>query len=137
MNKLPKLVLVLAGAVLLTVPAVHAQSEAKSPARAGAKGGGPGAGELAEHLGLSADQRAQVAAIMQKQREQMQALAPEDRREKGRAIREEGTTAINAVLTPEQRSKWAEMRANRPQGAGPGPKGAKGEGRKGDRAPRT
>jgi Spy/CpxP family protein refolding chaperone len=141
MNKLPKLVLVLAGAVLLTVPAVQAQSDSKSPAREGAKGGGPGAGELAERLGLSADQRSQVAAIMQRQREQMQALAPEERREKGRAIREEGAKAINAILTPEQRSKWAEMRANAPQGVkgegrkGEGPKGGKGG--KGDRAPGT
>lgn len=152
MNKLHKLVLVLAGAALLAVPAVHAQSEAKNPAREGAKGArGPGAEQLAEQLGLSADQRNQVAAIMQRQREQMQALSPEERREQGPAIRQEGVKAINGVLTPDQRAKWSEMRANGPRAGGPGGEGRKGggaggEGRKGgdgpkggkgDRPPRT
>jgi Spy/CpxP family protein refolding chaperone len=127
-----KAVLTLAGVVLVATPFVSAQNEQRPPAREGGpgRGRGPDAGMLAEQLGLSADQKAKVEAILQKQRAQMEALAPEERREKGRALREETDKAIGAVLTDAQRKKWEEMRANRPQGGRQGGPGG-GEGRRG------
>lgn len=115
-----RFMIALAGVVLVATPIVNAQAENRPKAGERGPGRGLNADQLAEQLGLSAEQKAKVAEIIKAQREQMQALAPEERREKGRAIMQETRKSINAVLTPEQQAKWKEMQ---PQGA----KGAKGE----------
>ncbi|HYC72954.1 MAG TPA: hypothetical protein VEB66_17210 [Opitutaceae bacterium] len=131
----------LAAAALLVLPPASAQSEPKGPPREGGKGGrrGPSIEMLTEQLGLSKEQVDKLTPVLEKQRAQMEALrndeslAPEDRRARMRSIREEGDQAIGAVLTPEQKKKWEEARANRgPGGERRGP----GDG-KGERPPRT
>lgn len=128
-----RLVLTLAGVALLVTPLVNAQSEAKPPA--GERGpGGPGRGRgpnvemMIEQLELNADQAAKVREIFKQRQAKMEALAPEERREKGRAIREETDKQVEAVLTDAQKKKWQEMRANAPRGPRDGGQG--GEGRR-------
>jgi len=140
-----KLTSLLLTAVLAAVPALRAQSaETPAPARENGPGGpggpggrgGPNLQMLAEELGLTADQKAKLGPIMKHQQEQMQALrkdeslSQEQRREKGRALREENQKAIAAVLTPEQAKKFADLRERGPRGGGERP--AKGE-KKGDK----
>lgn len=137
-----KLTSLILTAALAALPALQAQSHEK-PSPAQERGpGGPGGGaranldRLAEELGLTADQKAKLGPIMKHQQEQMQALrkdeslSQEQRREKGRALREENQKAIAAILTPEQAKKFAEMRERGPRGGGE--HGAKGE-KKGDK----
>lgn len=135
----------LAGAMILALPLASAQSEPKGPPREGGKGGGRGRGPaiemLTEQLGLTKEQADQLKPALEKQRSQMEALrgdeslSPEDRRARMRAIREATDTAIAAVLTPEQKKKRQEMRANRGPG-GPGGERRGGKG-KGERPRRT
>lgn len=127
---------------IVAVPALKAQPAEGQNAAHERGPGGPGGGarpnldRLAEELGLSADQKAKLGPIMKHQQEQMQALrkdeslSPEQRREKGRALREENQKAISAILTPEQAKKFADLRERGPRGGGEHP--AKGE-KKGDK----
>lgn len=126
-------------AALAAVPALQAQpAEGKNAAHERGPGGGRGQNleRLSEELGLTADQKAKLGPIMKGQMEQMQALrkdeslSQEQRREKGRALREENQKAIAAILTPEQAKKFAEMRERGPRGDGEHPH--KGE-KKGDK----
>jgi len=127
---------------IAAVPALKAQPAEGQNAAHERGPGGPGGGRgqnlerLAEELGLTADQKAKLAPLMKGQMEQMQALrkdeslSQEQRREKGRALREENQKAVAAILTPEQAKKFAEMRERGPRGGGERP--AKGE-KKGDK----
>lgn len=130
-----KMIISLAGLALLATPAIRAQSEdaPPPPPRQGGKAGGPrgprggpNAEMLAQRLGLSDQQKSQVTEIMKHEREQMEALrddvsmSPEDKRAKMRSIREEGHKSIEAILTDEQKKKFAEM--------GPPKGGRRGEG---------
>lgn len=127
---------------IASVPALQAQPAEGQNAAHERGPGGPGGGNrpnldrLAEELGLTADQKAKLGPIMKHQQEEMQALrkdeslSQEQRREKGRALREENQKAIAAILTPEQAKKFAEMRERGPRGGGERP--AKGE-KKGDK----
>ena len=66
---------------------------------------------LAKTLGLTDAQKEKVTEIYKKQQEEMAKLRelPQDqRREKMTALRNETNEAISALLTPEQRPKWAE-----------------------------
>jgi len=129
--KLTSLVL---SAALAAIPVLQAQpAEGQAPARERGPGGrgGPNLEMIAEELGLSADQKAKLAPVMKHQAEQMQAirqdesLSREQRMEKVRAIREAGRKDIEAVLTPEQAKKFADLRARGPRGDGERPR--KGE----------
>lgn len=134
MKNILKLCLIFAGAAFVATPLVLAQNEQRPPARQGGGGGrGLNAQTLTEQLGLSAAQTAKVEAIIKKQQADMQAVPQAERREKGRAIREEVTKSINAVLTAEQQKKWAEIQANAPQGGGRQGGGQGGQGGAGAR----
>ncbi|MFI5357523.1 MAG: hypothetical protein ACHQ4G_09325 [Opitutales bacterium] len=86
---------------------------------------------LTEVLGLSADQQAKLAAIFQNQGAQLKALRDDDalsrkeRRQKARAIEEQGRKDILAVLTPDQQKKFEAMpkpgHRRPPGGAGEAP----------------
>ena len=92
-------------------------------------------GPMLEQLNLTADQKPKVQAIMDAQREKMRdlrqetSLTPEDRRAKMKAIHDDTTTQMKAVLTPEQFEKWQKMppagmrerRNGPPQGGNPPP----------------
>ena len=91
---------------------------------------GPLADQMAERLGLSADQKAKADEIMQKQRTAMEALhndknlSPEDRRAKARELMTSTRDQMKALLTPEQQKKAEELRSQvRERWAGPGPRG--------------
>jgi protein CpxP len=136
-----KLMSLILTAALAAIPALNAQPAEGQNAAHERGPGGPGGGRaqnlerLAEELGLTADQKAKLGPIMKGQMEQMQALrkdeslSQEQRREKGRTLREENQKAIAAILTPEQAKKFAEMRERGPRG---GERPAKGE-KKGDK----
>lgn len=128
------------GALILALP-LSAQSDQKGP-REGGKGGGRGRGPsiemLTEQLGLTKDQAEKLKPAFEAQRAKMEALrndeslSQEDRRSRMRSIREEGDTAIAAVLTAEQKKKWDELRASRGPGGPGGERRGAGEG-KGER----
>ena len=130
-----KLIVLVGGLALAASLPSYAQSDTSAPSPKGERGpGGPGRRGpemMFEQLGLSADQKAKLEPILKSQREQMQALrqdqslSDDDRRAKARAVREGFAPQINAILTPDQQKKFAEMRARGPQG-GPPP----GEGRR-------
>lgn len=87
---------------------------------------------MAQELGLTDAQKAQVRDIMQQSFEEGKALrddttlTPEQKREKGMAIRKGVEEKIDAILTPEQLAKKKEMRAAH----GGGPDGKRPEGKK-------
>jgi Spy/CpxP family protein refolding chaperone len=70
---------------------------------------------LSEKLSLTDDQKAKLKPILQDQMQQMKAvhedssLSPEQKRAKAKSIHESFHEQINAVLTPEQQSKFKEM----------------------------
>ena len=101
--------------------------------------GGPPAGErgpgmrgarpdLAKALDLTAEQKPKVDAIQKGANEKRKALredtalSQEDRRAKIKAIQEDTTTQMKAVLTPEQFAKYEKLAQGmrRPPGGGPG-----------------
>ena len=72
------------------------------------RGGDPMQTAIAK-LNLTDEQKPKVKAVLDDSAKKMQDLAPEDRREKGRAIREEETTKLKEILTPEQMDKYTKM----------------------------
>ena len=75
-------------------------------------------GEGWKALNLSADQKTQIKSIREDARKQMQAvksdtsLSKEQKKAKMKDIHEDTTSKINALLTPEQQQKFAQMQAN-------------------------
>ena len=112
----------LALGVLCAVPAAFAQdNEAATGSSApAAQRRAPDpqkqAARLVKRLGLSDDQGAKLAAILQNRQQQMAAvrgdasLAPQDRRAKARSIQADADTQINAMLTPEQQKQYAAIK---------------------------
>lgn len=93
---------------------------------------------LTERLNLTAEQQAQLRPIFAAQAEEMKKidatpLTADQRREKMRALHKEDRTKIAAILTPEQRAKFAEGHPKGPRGphdgqaGGPPPPPEKGE----------
>ena len=70
---------------------------------------------LSEKLNLTDDQKAKVKPILEDQMKQMKAvhedssLSPEQKRTKMKSIHESLHEQINAVLTPEQQTKFKQM----------------------------
>ena len=78
--------------------------------------------EFADELGLSEEQIAQITALQEQLREQMQAIAgdrgrgqrlSEEQREQVRALHAEHKEAVDAVLTEEQRGQLEQLRSER------------------------
>jgi periplasmic protein CpxP/Spy len=119
-NSRKSLALVL-GAVLLSLPALRAEGPP-----AGGLGGGPPDGKremrrekmgaMAEELGLSEDQKAQMKDVLQQEKAELDALrdntslAKEDKRAQLDAIRKSYMEKRHAIMTPEQREKAKAMR---------------------------
>ena len=124
--------ILLCGALLAIVPAIAQQDAPPPPPQQGdAQGPPPGGGGrggrggmnperrlemMQQQLNLTADQSTAIKAIFEDERAKMEAArastAPDDRRAKMMAMREEEKTKIEAVLTPEQKIKYEEMEAN-------------------------
>jgi Spy/CpxP family protein refolding chaperone len=115
------------GAVVMTTAAM-AQSDAPPPPPQGQQGPPPGGRRggmdpekrlehLQKGLKLSDDQTAQVKAVFEDGRSKMEALrsntalAPQDRRTQGEALRQQEEAKLEAILTPAQKTKYEEMRA--------------------------
>jgi len=68
-------------------------------------------------LSLSSDQTAQVKALFESSRTQMEALRSndsltrKDMREKGEAIHQQEEAKLEALLTPDQKTRYEAMRA--------------------------
>jgi Spy/CpxP family protein refolding chaperone len=70
---------------------------------------------LTEKLDLTEDQQAKLKPILEDESQQAKALhedtslAPADRRAKMKELHASSTEKINAVLTPDQQTKWKQM----------------------------
>ncbi len=121
-SKISLVAALVAGVMLAYSPALRAQ-DANAGQDAKKHAGRPGGAGMKEHLNkmaedlkLTTDQKTKVEAAMKEQGEKMRGLRdlPQDqRREKGKALREEMTKKMKEILKPEQFEKWEKMR---PQG---------------------
>ena len=103
------------------VPAIHAQESAPTEPKKEHGPRGDRLGELKEKLGLSDAQVEQLKKIFADEREQMKALrekegTKEDKMPEMKKIREATQAKIAAILTPEQKAKFEEMRQHGPKG---------------------
>jgi Spy/CpxP family protein refolding chaperone len=134
---------ILCGVTIALSPALFAQdSGATTGSTAPAPGGGGGGkgrmsvddrlAGLTKALDLTADQQAKIKPILQDQADKMKAvfsdssIAKADRGAKMKEIRDATDTAIKAVLTPDQVTKFEALIAKR--GAGRGGNGGGGGG---------
>lgn len=133
--------LALAGGLLAASPAqAQEQGGGEKPRqeRRGGGGGGMNVEALKERLGLTDEQVTKLKPILAAQREEIMAKRKElgqdaDRQavmEAMKAIREKYKAQIEAVLTPEQKEKFAKFAERRPGGPGGPGGGQDGEGRK-------
>ena len=86
---------------------------------------------MKEMLSLTDDQTPKVKAVLEdisKKRQELRDLAPEQRREKGQALREEESKKMKEILTADQFTKWQDMTKKK----GPPPGEKKGEEKKAD-----
>lgn len=70
--------------------------------------------QLAEELGLNAEQKEKLKPILKEEREKIQGLKdlPQNqRREKAKEIRKGITEKVKPILTPEQFERWEKLRA--------------------------
>lgn len=122
-------------AIGFALPVVHAEdAPPPKPKHEGGKGGEHGGGDraamLKEKLNLTDAQVTQLKKIFADEQAELKALKEKageqkEKREEMKKIREGTKAKIDAVLTPEQRAKFDEMRPK-----GPGPKDGKKEGKK-------
>ena len=73
--------------------------------------------QLTKELQLDAGQQAKLEAILNETRDQIRAIATEDkgeRRKRAERLRAESRARIAEILTPEQRKRYEEMTAARP-----------------------
>ncbi|MDF3059475.1 MAG: hypothetical protein K0R17_3690 [Rariglobus sp.] len=126
------LLAVCALAIGFAAPAIQAEEGATPPPHK--KEGGPRGDRVAmlkEKLGLTDEQTAQIKKIFADEKEAIMALRdkelePKERRAEMEKIRDSIRTQVDAVLTAEQKAKFAELRKKHERGPG-----AKGEGLKG------
>ena len=119
------LTIIACGASLALCPGLHAQDASPSPSTTGTDGGHQGGRHgggvdgmlqrLTTELNLTADQQTKIKPILEDARTQMQAnrqdtsLAQQDKMAKNKELRDTENTQINAVLTPDQQTKYAAM----------------------------
>ena len=110
------------------VPPTLAQTGSGGGAAPGQHRGMDQLKKMADYLGLTDDQKAQIKPIMKSQMEQVKAvrtdttLSPADKKTKIEAIRKTSRQQIMAILTPDQKAKLAALRHHRNnQGGTPEP----------------
>lgn len=113
----------------------------KPPGGQGSPGARPGIEQAAKELGLSDEQKTKLKAAMDEQREKMKALredsslSADDKKAKGKELRDAFQAKVKGILTPEQFEKWQKnMQQRRPQG-GPGGAGGPGAQHEGGKKP--
>lgn len=126
-----------AGLAALAPFTLQAEPPAPPPvqAQAGDAGAGKAKGDRAARakekleklkadLGLTDEQSKKVQSIMAEQREAMKGLkddatlTAEQKKEKMKAGRAEIDSKISAILTPEQKAKWDQLKKDRPAKGG-------------------
>ena len=115
----------LVAGLMLVGQTSHALQTATAPQANGAMGGGSTMGPmtpenrlkmLTEKLNLTEDQQAKLKPVLEDQSKQIKAihddasLAPADKQAKMKEVHESSTEKINAILTPDQQTKWKQMR---------------------------
>jgi Spy/CpxP family protein refolding chaperone len=129
----------LCGTLIALTPALRAQdsgattSGSSSTAAGGGKGGGRGfsvddqLARLTKALTLTDDQQAKIKPILEDEHKKIQALFQDqsvqkaDKQSKMKDIRDAANTAIKAILTPDQSTKYDQLlqeRQNRRNGGG-------------------
>jgi Spy/CpxP family protein refolding chaperone len=95
-----------------TLPAQETNAPATPPTATTPAPRPRGFENIAKQLDLTPDQQPKVKAafetLSQKMRD-LRGLAPEDRRAKAKAIREEANETLKTILTPEQYAKWLKL----------------------------
>ncbi|HXY49625.1 MAG TPA: hypothetical protein VEI01_09270 [Terriglobales bacterium] len=119
------LLLALAAGLMLAGPTSFAVPTAPMAQGQGGMGGGSATGPMTpenrlkwmtEKLNLTDDQQAKIKPILEDETTQMKAvrsdtsLSQPDRHAKMKSIYAADTEKINAILTPEQQTKWKEMK---------------------------
>jgi protein CpxP len=115
-----------AGALLAGSSSLLAQESTNTPPPA-MKGGRH---DIAKELNLTDDQKPKFQEILKSTADKRKALredtslTSEEKKAKAKALQEDTSTQMKALLTPEQFTKWQEMskkmRGNRPPGGGAG-----------------
>jgi periplasmic protein CpxP/Spy len=115
----------LVAGLMLVGQTSHALQTATAPQEHGAMGGGSTMGPmtpenrlkmLTEKLNLTEDQQAKLKPVLEDQSKQIKAihddasLAPADKQAKMKEVHESSTEKINAILTPDQKAQWKQMR---------------------------
>lgn len=91
-----------------SAPASHGQGQHMNPQEQLQK--------LSKRLQLTADQQSKIGAILQDRQQQVQSirgdssLKPADKHAKLKALMDSTQNSISAVLTDQQRQRWADMR---------------------------
>ena len=119
-----------AGALIALSPMVRAEDkptppESRPPAGQRGEMAKERLAKMAEELKLTDEQKTKVAAAMKEQAEKMHGLkdaTPEERKEKMQAGRAEMEKKMKTILTPEQYTKWEQLRKEN----GPGHHGGHG-----------
>lgn len=126
------LTLTLSGMLTLGFAAAAEAQDTPPPSDQSQQGRGPGSMDpdtrlqhMTQQLDLTPDQQSQIKPLLVKRRQKLAALrsdqstSPQDRRAKARAIREETHSKIEAILTDQQKQKFAAMQQNMRRGGGP------------------
>lgn len=101
---------------LQTAPAAQDQGAMKAEHPMGAMTPESRLKMLTEKLDLTEDQQAKLKPILEDQSTQMKALhddsslAPEDKRTKMKELHDSSIEKMNAILNPDQQTKWKQMR---------------------------
>jgi periplasmic protein CpxP/Spy len=111
--------LAFSGAMLCAVPVVAQDTAPQGPPPGGGRGGprGDQVEMLTKKLNLTPDQVTQVKAIDADAMKQAQAvradtsLSQDDRRSKMMSIRQDSSSKIRAILTPDQQTQYDQMQA--------------------------
>jgi Spy/CpxP family protein refolding chaperone len=121
--------LLMAAVLATTSCALWAQSDQAQPG-GGMRGGGPNVdrqlGQLTQALTLTADQQTQVKALLEQRRGKMEALrasGTQPTREQMEGIRKDTDAKITALLSDDQKTKyaaWQQERMERRRGGGGG-----------------
>lgn len=114
---------------LLALTSFLCNAPAQTPPPAPAESGGkcaahPHKGELAEKLGLTEEQKSKITPLVEKNHADIkaikdnQSLTKEQKHEQIAALHQTLDQTMQSILTPEQKQKWQEIKAQRKEHEG-------------------
>ena len=126
LNKTLALTALVAGS-LFAGSTLQAQDSTNTPPNGPGMHGRPNVDQIAKELSLTDDQKAKVKAVLEDTQKQMRSLredtslSQDDKRTKGKEIREAMQAKMKEILTADQYAKWQQhMQHNRPSGGAGG-----------------